>query len=200
MALLWLEGLEATPGGGCGSWFGGCADALGWPGWIAGNSSLWRRLGIPSPPKSTAQAISSPMRASPSGLASISRRSPTISTPGSTDRGTRHSSGQSLRRRRGNRADPGRHRRHLSHHPDAPGDRRPGSGERRGDDAGALLSRPWQRREPKRAHPRRWPETDIRQEMLVEAIEVIRLLWKGGLQSHHGKHYTVENARLYTLP
>jgi coenzyme F420-dependent glucose-6-phosphate dehydrogenase len=46
----------------------------------------------------------------------------------------------------------------------------------------------------------RWPETDIRQEMLVEAIEVIRLLWKGGLQSHHGKHYTVENARLYTLP
>jgi coenzyme F420-dependent glucose-6-phosphate dehydrogenase len=46
----------------------------------------------------------------------------------------------------------------------------------------------------------RWPETDVRQEMLVEAIEVIRLLWEGGLQSHHGKHYTVENARLYTLP
>ena len=46
----------------------------------------------------------------------------------------------------------------------------------------------------------RWPETDVRQEMLEEAIEVIRLLWKGGLQSHHGKHYTVENARLYTLP
>jgi coenzyme F420-dependent glucose-6-phosphate dehydrogenase len=46
----------------------------------------------------------------------------------------------------------------------------------------------------------RWPETDVRQEMLVEAIEVIRLLWEGGLQSHRGKHYTVENARLYTLP
>jgi coenzyme F420-dependent glucose-6-phosphate dehydrogenase len=46
----------------------------------------------------------------------------------------------------------------------------------------------------------RWPETDVRQEMLVEAIEVIRLLWEGGLQSHHGNHYTVENARLYTLP
>ena len=46
----------------------------------------------------------------------------------------------------------------------------------------------------------RWPETDVRQEMLEEAIEVIRLLWKGGLQSHHGEHYTVENARLYTLP
>ena len=40
----------------------------------------------------------------------------------------------------------------------------------------------------------------VRQEMLEEAIEVIRLLWEGGLQSHHGKHYTVENARLYTLP
>jgi coenzyme F420-dependent glucose-6-phosphate dehydrogenase len=46
----------------------------------------------------------------------------------------------------------------------------------------------------------RWPETAVRQEMLEEAIEVIRLLWQGGLQSHHGKHYTVENARLYTLP
>jgi coenzyme F420-dependent glucose-6-phosphate dehydrogenase len=36
--------------------------------------------------------------------------------------------------------------------------------------------------------------------MLVEAIEVIRLLWQGANKSHHGKHYTVENARLYTLP
>jgi coenzyme F420-dependent glucose-6-phosphate dehydrogenase len=45
-----------------------------------------------------------------------------------------------------------------------------------------------------------WPETAVRQERMVEAIEVIRLLWEGGLQSHHGKHFTVENARLYTLP
>jgi G6PDH family F420-dependent oxidoreductase len=45
-----------------------------------------------------------------------------------------------------------------------------------------------------------WPETEVRQERLAEAIHVIRLLWKGGLQSHHGKHFTVENARLYTLP
>jgi coenzyme F420-dependent glucose-6-phosphate dehydrogenase len=45
-----------------------------------------------------------------------------------------------------------------------------------------------------------WPETDIRQERLEEAIDVIRLLWQGGNQSHHGRHYTVENARLYTLP
>ncbi len=45
-----------------------------------------------------------------------------------------------------------------------------------------------------------WPETEVRQEMLEEAIAVIRLLWEGGNQSHRGKHYTVQNARLYTLP
>jgi len=46
----------------------------------------------------------------------------------------------------------------------------------------------------------RWPEVTVRQEMLEEAVQVIRLLWEGGLKSHHGRHYTVENARLYTLP
>ena len=45
-----------------------------------------------------------------------------------------------------------------------------------------------------------WPETKVRQERLEEAITVVRLLWEGGLQSHHGDHYTVENARIYTLP
>ena len=45
-----------------------------------------------------------------------------------------------------------------------------------------------------------WPETEVRQERLREAIEIIRQLWRGGYQSHHGRHYTVENARLYTLP
>ena len=45
-----------------------------------------------------------------------------------------------------------------------------------------------------------WPETEVRQARLEEAIEVIRLLWKGGNQSHHGRHFTVENARLYSLP
>jgi G6PDH family F420-dependent oxidoreductase len=47
---------------------------------------------------------------------------------------------------------------------------------------------------------RRWPETEVRQEMLIEAIKVIRLLWEGGNQSHHGRYYTVENARIYSLP
>jgi coenzyme F420-dependent glucose-6-phosphate dehydrogenase len=46
----------------------------------------------------------------------------------------------------------------------------------------------------------RWPAGDERLEMLAEAIEVIRLLWAGGQQTHRGKHYTVEDARLYTLP
>jgi coenzyme F420-dependent glucose-6-phosphate dehydrogenase len=46
----------------------------------------------------------------------------------------------------------------------------------------------------------RWPEAEVRIEMMEEAIEVIRLLWEGGMQSHHGKHYTVENARIYSLP
>jgi G6PDH family F420-dependent oxidoreductase len=46
----------------------------------------------------------------------------------------------------------------------------------------------------------RWPAIPERQERLEEAIEVIRLLWKGGMRSHRGRHYTVENARLYTLP
>ncbi len=46
----------------------------------------------------------------------------------------------------------------------------------------------------------RWPSGDERLEMLEEAIEVIRLLWRGGEQTHRGKHYTVEDARVYTLP
>jgi G6PDH family F420-dependent oxidoreductase len=46
----------------------------------------------------------------------------------------------------------------------------------------------------------RWPSGEIRLEMLEEAIQVLRLLWQGGYQSHRGRHYTVENARIYTLP
>ena len=46
----------------------------------------------------------------------------------------------------------------------------------------------------------RWPPADIRLEMLEEAIEVMRQLWTGDQVSHYGKHFTVENARIYTLP
>ncbi len=46
----------------------------------------------------------------------------------------------------------------------------------------------------------KWPAYEVRAEMFQEAIEVIRLLWQGGQQSHYGQYYEVENARLYTLP
>ena len=49
-------------------------------------------------------------------------------------------------------------------------------------------------------HGDKWPEPSQRIEMLEEAVEVIRLLWEGGKQTHHGRHYTVDEARLYTLP
>lgn len=46
----------------------------------------------------------------------------------------------------------------------------------------------------------RWPEWEVRAEMLDEAVAVIRAMWTGDVTSHHGRYYTVENARLYTLP
>jgi G6PDH family F420-dependent oxidoreductase len=46
----------------------------------------------------------------------------------------------------------------------------------------------------------KWPAADERLEMLEEAIEVMRLLWQGGYQTHRGKHYTVENLRIFDLP
>src|SRR3954447_6323861 len=46
----------------------------------------------------------------------------------------------------------------------------------------------------------KWPAPDERLEMLEEAVEVIRLLWQGGYQTHRGKHYTVENLRIFDVP
>jgi G6PDH family F420-dependent oxidoreductase len=46
----------------------------------------------------------------------------------------------------------------------------------------------------------RWPSSGVRREMLAEAVEVIRLLWQGGSQSHFGRYYTVEQATIFTLP
>jgi G6PDH family F420-dependent oxidoreductase len=45
-----------------------------------------------------------------------------------------------------------------------------------------------------------WPITDVRLDMLEEAVEVMRALWTGEEIVHRGRHYTVENARLYSLP
>lgn len=46
----------------------------------------------------------------------------------------------------------------------------------------------------------RWPPHSVRLEMLEDAVEVIQGLWSGKTYSHHGEHFTVENARLYTVP
>lgn len=46
----------------------------------------------------------------------------------------------------------------------------------------------------------RWPLPDERLELLEEAVDVMRLLWQGGEQTHRGRHYTVDHARVYTLP
>jgi coenzyme F420-dependent glucose-6-phosphate dehydrogenase len=46
----------------------------------------------------------------------------------------------------------------------------------------------------------RWVPYDIRAEMFEEAIGIIRELWTGKVTSFWGDYYTVEDARLYTLP
>jgi coenzyme F420-dependent glucose-6-phosphate dehydrogenase len=46
----------------------------------------------------------------------------------------------------------------------------------------------------------RWPKASVRRRMLAEAIEVIRLLWSGGMCNHEGAFYKLDNARIYTLP
>lgn len=46
----------------------------------------------------------------------------------------------------------------------------------------------------------RWPLAGERLEMLEESVEVIRKLWTGEDVTHRGRHYTVELARIYTLP
>ena len=45
-----------------------------------------------------------------------------------------------------------------------------------------------------------WPPGEMRREMLEEAIEVIRELWEGGTVEHLGPYYTVDNARIHSLP
>ncbi|BCB77621.1 LLM class F420-dependent oxidoreductase [Phytohabitans flavus] len=47
---------------------------------------------------------------------------------------------------------------------------------------------------------RPWPSASVRLEMLEEAVDVIRRLWRGGFVEHRGRHYTVDNARIYTRP
>lgn len=46
----------------------------------------------------------------------------------------------------------------------------------------------------------RWPSAVERLEMLEEAVGVMRELWEGGFVNHRGQYFTVEQARVYTLP
>jgi G6PDH family F420-dependent oxidoreductase len=46
----------------------------------------------------------------------------------------------------------------------------------------------------------RWPGADERLEMLEEAVQVIRLLWEGGVKDHTGRHYRLDHCRVYDLP
>src|SRR5918998_4617587 len=46
-----------------------------------------------------------------------------------------------------------------------------------------------------------WPPVDIRQDMLVEAIRIIRELFDGdGYTNFRGEHFDVESAKLWDLP
>jgi G6PDH family F420-dependent oxidoreductase len=49
-------------------------------------------------------------------------------------------------------------------------------------------------------HGQAWPGAEVRLEMLEEAVEVMRRLWTGEVVDHRGTYYTVDNARIYTLP
>ncbi|WP_308798737.1 TIGR03557 family F420-dependent LLM class oxidoreductase [Agromyces silvae] len=47
---------------------------------------------------------------------------------------------------------------------------------------------------------RGFPSADERQDMLREALEIIRLLWQGGYQSYRGEFLDLEDARVFDLP
>ncbi len=45
-----------------------------------------------------------------------------------------------------------------------------------------------------------WPATDVRHAMLLEAVDMMRALWRGGRQTYHGDYFDVQDAQLFTLP
>ena len=47
---------------------------------------------------------------------------------------------------------------------------------------------------------RGWPPADVRHEMLEEAVDIIRLLWSGGMHSYRGRHLVLEDAQVFDLP
>ena len=82
-----------------------------------------------------------------------------------------------------------------------PVDRRPGRRDQRGAARGPL--------HPRRRHGEAlnehvlgdaWPTADVRLEMLEEAVGLMRELWRATSSTTDGRHYTVDTARIYTLP
>jgi G6PDH family F420-dependent oxidoreductase len=47
---------------------------------------------------------------------------------------------------------------------------------------------------------RPWPAPRLRREMLAESIDVLRLLWRGGVRSYEGRHIEVVRAQIFDLP
>lgn len=47
---------------------------------------------------------------------------------------------------------------------------------------------------------REFPDVRVRHEMLREALEIIRLLWRGGYRSYEGRHLQLSDARVFDLP
>lgn len=45
-----------------------------------------------------------------------------------------------------------------------------------------------------------WPDPAVRQEQLQEAVEIMRQLFSGDEITHYGEWFTVDRARLFTLP
>jgi len=45
-----------------------------------------------------------------------------------------------------------------------------------------------------------WPVVGVRQDMLREALEIIRLLWSGGYRTYRGRYLSIEDAQVFDLP
>jgi G6PDH family F420-dependent oxidoreductase len=45
-----------------------------------------------------------------------------------------------------------------------------------------------------------WPPVSVRHERLREAIGILRDLWTGDVVTHQGQHFTVHDARVFSLP
>jgi len=45
-----------------------------------------------------------------------------------------------------------------------------------------------------------WPPAEVRHERLEEAVNLIRKLWSGKTVTYRGTHYTVDAARIFSLP